>query len=209
MGSGDVLYCTPALAFYKAFVVPRQYHKTMPQIDWNAGSDALVKQLRRIRSATVRRILERELWSYHQVYVSQGKHAQARQLAEVHSRAYPRSPTSDLDAYTFSGVQYLPPARAEIELSEPELERLAGAYHMVEAPPGIDLSDLPAEFELQVKAGQLVGLAESGCVSLVARTPTRFAVPENPGLILEFGLNGDLAERLTLRAGPISVVYEP
>jgi hypothetical protein len=209
MGSGDVLYNTPALAFYKAFVVPRQQRKTVPQIDWSAGSDALVKQLRRIRSATVRRILERELWSYHQLYVSQGKTAQARQLAEVHSRAFPRWPTNDLDAHTFAGVQYLAPARAETELSESELARLAGGYHMMEAPPGVDLSDLPAEFELQVKSGQLVGLAESGCVSLVPLTPTRFAMPENPGLILEFDLNGDQAKRLTLRAGTISVVYEP
>ena len=48
-----------------------------PEIDWGAGENTLVKQLKGIRSAAVRRVLERELWSYRQMYVSQGKSAQA------------------------------------------------------------------------------------------------------------------------------------
>ena len=55
----------------------------------------------------------------------------------------------------------------------------------------------------------LVGLADQGCISLVALTPTRFAVPENPALILDFELDGNLVQRLMLRGGPLAVTYLP
>ena len=208
MGEGDVLYCTPALAFYKAFVVPRRHGRTVPKVDWSADEETLVKQLRPIRSATLRRVLERELWSYRQVYTSQGKSAQASRLSRVHTRVYPRSPMSDLDSYAFQGVEYYAPVRAEAELSKAELARLAHTYRLIK-PPDIDTADLPPKFDLQVRAGQLVGLAEEGCVSLVALTPTRFAIPENPDLILEFELDEDQVNSLMLRAGPLAVTYKP
>jgi hypothetical protein len=209
MGSGDVLYCTPALAFYKAFVFPRQHGKAVPEVDWNADEDILVRQLKRVRSATLRRVLERELWSYHQLYTSQGKSAQASRLSDIHARVYPRSPVSSLDLNAFQGVEYHPPVRAEAELSAAELARLAHTYRLVEAPKDVDTSDLPPEFSLQVRSGQLVGLAEQGCISLVALSPTRFGIPENPALTLEFELDGEQVTNLLLRAGPVTVTYEP
>jgi hypothetical protein len=142
------------------------------------------------------------------VYASQGKSAQASRLSEVHTRAYPRSPVSALDSNVFQGIEYYPPARADVALTEDQLARLVHTYRLVETP-GVDTSDLPPEFNLQVRAGQLVGLAAESCVSLVALTPTRFAIPENPALILEFALDGERVENLTLRAGPVAVEYKP
>jgi hypothetical protein len=208
MGEGDVLYCTPALAFYKAFVLPRQHARSAPAVDWAADEKTLVKQLKRTRSATLRRVLERELWSYRQLYLSQGRYAQASRLSKVHARAFPRSPTSDLDRYAFRGVEYYAPVHAELELSAPEIARLADRYRLVENPD-VDTSDLPQEVDLRVRAGQLVGLADQGCISLVALTPTRFAVPENPALILDFELEGDQVQKLVLHGGPLSVTYLP
>jgi hypothetical protein len=113
-----------------------------------------------------------------------------------------------LDSYAFSGVEYHAPVRAELHVSEEELARLAHTFRLVESPD-IDGAGLPPEFNLQVREGQLVGVAPEGCVSLVALAPTRFAIPENSGLILEFNLDEDRVESLTLRAGPLTATYRP
>jgi hypothetical protein len=133
---------------------------------------------------------------------------QASRLATAHARAYPRSPASDLNKYAFRGVEYYPGVRAQVQLSEAELARLAHDYRLVESP-GIDSGALPAEFNLQVREGQLVGVNAEGCVSLVPLTPTRFAIPDNPGLTLDSALDGERVQSLTLRAGKLALVYEP
>lgn len=63
LGSGDVLYSTLALTFYKTFVFPRQFGKTVPRVDWEANEQDLVNQLKQVTDEDVREVLERELWS--------------------------------------------------------------------------------------------------------------------------------------------------
>jgi hypothetical protein len=82
--AGDVLYSTPALAFYKKFVLPRQSGKAAPSIDWSAGEEALVTRLNEITDGDMRAILERELWSNRKLYASVGEDQQAERLVRVH-----------------------------------------------------------------------------------------------------------------------------
>ncbi len=88
LGDGDVLYSTPALAFYKHFVFPQQTGKQVPAIDWTADETSLVTQLQAVTDTDVRAVLERELWSYRKVFGSVGAFEQAEMLLRVHRRAF-------------------------------------------------------------------------------------------------------------------------
>jgi CubicO group peptidase (beta-lactamase class C family) len=207
-GYGDVLYCTPALAFYEAFVFPRQHGKSVPEVDWGAGERDLVNQLKQVTDADMREILERELWSYRQMYASMGQTERVNRLQDVHRQAYAGSRVSSLDSYAFRGVEYYPIVREQVKLAEADLEQFTGAYTLSDSPE-IDGAILPLELSIEVRQGKLFGVALEGCVTLVAITPTRFAIPENPELELAFHMDGDEVESLTLNAGGLAVVYKP
>jgi uncharacterized protein YjiK len=69
---------------------------------------------------------------------------------------------------------------------------------------------MPTEVTIEIHEGKLVGLSVNGsCISLVPLTRTRFAIPENPGLYVEFHLDGDRVEKVTVEAGEIAAVYTP
>jgi CubicO group peptidase (beta-lactamase class C family) len=118
---GDILYSTLGLAFYETFVYPRHYALAIPEVNWEAGEDDLVFQLKQVSDPDLRVILERELWAYRQLFSSVGKKSLADQLFNVHHLVYPDSPpdnanlvgygTFRLDLYAFKGVAYSPPVR--------------------------------------------------------------------------------------------------
>ncbi|MHC4575618.1 MAG: hypothetical protein ACYS76_16115, partial [Planctomycetota bacterium] len=166
-GYGDVLYCTPAFAFYKTFVFPRQYGKPVPEVDWEAGKRDLVNQLGRITDADVREILERELWSYRQLFASVGKTKLVNRLSHVHARAYAGSRMSGLDSYAFQGVEYHPIVREQVELGKADLEQFVGTYTLTDLP-NVKGATLPSEVRVELRRGKLVGVASEGCVTLVA-----------------------------------------
>jgi CubicO group peptidase (beta-lactamase class C family) len=89
LGAGDVLYSTPALAFYKHFVFPAQFDKVVPAIDWSADRSALVAQLDAVTDPDVRAVLEHELWSTRMLYASTGRFSLANRLKQVHRQAFP------------------------------------------------------------------------------------------------------------------------
>jgi hypothetical protein len=207
-GHGDALYCTPALAFYRTFVFPRQYGRTVPKVDWEADERDLVNQLKQVKNADVREVLERELWSYRQLYASMGKTGLVNRLYRAHAQVYGVTHVSTLDSYAFRGVEYYPPLREQVKLTEAELQRFVGTYTLSDLPDTGGVV-LPPELSIEARQGKLFGVALEECVTLVAITPTRFAMPENPGLELAFHVDGDVVERLTLEAGEIVVVYKP
>lgn len=88
LDSGDVLYSTPALAFYKHFVFPRLTGKRVPTIDWTADEAALTTQLKAVTDTDVRAVLERELWSYRKLYASVGTFDKTDMLVRVHRRVF-------------------------------------------------------------------------------------------------------------------------
>ena len=58
--------------------------------------------------------------------------------------------------------------------------------------------------------GKLYSVAAgAGCISLLPVTPTRYAIPESPGLTLEFHADGDRMDRVTLEAGGMTADYRP
>jgi CubicO group peptidase (beta-lactamase class C family) len=209
-GYGDTLYSTPALAFYEAFVFPRQYGKTVPQVDWAAPQRDLLNQLKQITDEDVREVLERDLWSHRQLFVSVGQSELAARLHRIHPQVYGASRASELDLYAVSGVEYHPVAQAQVELSEAELGRLLGEYVLSDLPP-VEAGTLPSEVSIGIDQGELFGASpDDGCISLAPVTPTRFAIPESPGLYVEFHLNGDRVEEVTVEAaGEIAAVYQP
>ena len=116
MGEGDVLLSTVALAFYETFVFPRQYGQTVPQVDWEADERDLVSQLQQVTDVrepqsndvrepqsngeAVREILERELWSYRQIFASVGRTELCERLLDVHGQVYPQSRLKHLWRFT-------------------------------------------------------------------------------------------------------------
>jgi hypothetical protein len=133
----------------------------------------------------------------------------AARLYGVHRQVHGASRASELDLYTVHGVEYHPVVQAQVELSEAELGRFLGEYVLSDSPP-LEGGTLPTEVSLDISQGKLIGASpDQGCISLVPITPTRFAIPENPGLFVEFQLKGDRVERVTVEAGEIAAVYRP
>jgi hypothetical protein len=70
------------------YVFPRQFGKAVPAIDWEADEQDLVNQLKQVTDADVREILERELWSYRQLFASVGRSDLVERLVDVRGKAY-------------------------------------------------------------------------------------------------------------------------
>jgi CubicO group peptidase (beta-lactamase class C family) len=208
-GYGDALYSTPALAFYKAFVFPRQYGKTVPQVDWAAAKRDLVNQLQQVTDEDVREVLERDLWSHRQLSASVGQIELAARLYGVYRQVHGASRASELDLYAVHGVEYHPVVEAQVELGEAELARFVGRYFLSDAP-GVEGAGMPTQISIEIHERKLVGLSADGsCISLIPLTRTHFAIPENPGLSVESHLDGDRVERVTVEAGGITAEYRP
>jgi hypothetical protein len=96
-----------------------------------------------------------------------------------------------------------------VDLGEAELGQFVGGYVLSELPQ-VQAGALPAEVKVELRRGKLVGTApDAGCITLVPLTPTRFAITENPGLILEFRMDGNRVDKLALEAGGITAAYTP
>jgi hypothetical protein len=52
-------------------------------------------------------------------------------------------------------------------------------------------------------------LQDAGCNHVVPITPTPFAIPENPGLYVQFHADGHGIEKMTVEAGGVVGVYTP
>ncbi len=210
LGDGDVLYSTLALTFYETFLFPRQFGKDVPEMDWEADVAELVERLEQIGDDDVRSILERELWSYRQLFASVGRSDETRRLRNVHRKAYPDSRAGDLDQYTFDGVEYYPSAEGGIELSEAELDRFVGTLELDQCEE-IAAGAVPPEISLELVDGKLIATAPGDtCISLVPVAPTRFAIPEKPGLFLEIHMEGDELQEMALEVGGmVAAVYKP
>ncbi len=91
MGQGDVLYSAPAMAFYKHFIFPRQFGKSVPAVDWTSAPDALLAQLAQVTDDDVRDVLERDLWAHRKLNGAAGRVELAEQLGDLAQQAFPRS----------------------------------------------------------------------------------------------------------------------
>jgi hypothetical protein len=129
-------------------------------------------------------------------------------LLDIHHEAFGTSGVSKLDLHAVQGVQYIPVISAKTDLDEAALGQFVGRYVLTEIPEAV-AGQLPAEVRIEIRDGKLFGVdSEMGCISLVPIMPTRFAMPDNPALNIEFYMDGDTVEKLTVEAGPISAVYE-
>jgi CubicO group peptidase (beta-lactamase class C family) len=215
LGNGDVLYSTLALAFYETFVFPRKYGKTVPQVDWEADEQDLVSQWKRVTDEDVREILERELWSYRQLFASVGRLDLVNRLVDVRGKACQWSSLKnpDLDLYLFRGVEQLAPVGERIELGEAELQRFVGHYRLSRWPE-IEGDSPPSEMSVAVQDGNLIACAPGmGRLSLIPVAPARFRilyVAGNPNGYVTFDMDGDKVETATFEINDtIEVVYEP
>jgi len=202
---GDISYHTMALAFYETFVYPRQSGKTVPEVNWEADESDLTDQLSKVTDPDIRKILERELWAYRQLFFSVGKTALADQLLRVHQQVYPEYPPTWLDLYTYQGLAYdvsPDPAIDQVQLTTAQLERLTGTY-ILSNP-----SSLPPEADLQEVNGRLIVSFEGGCFDLVSLTPTIFTTPERL-FTLSIQMDGDEVKQLKMDFGGGEAVYLP
>jgi len=215
LGEGDVLYSTLAMTFYEAFVFPRQHGQTVPQVDWEAGEQDLVNQLEQVADEAVRDILERELWSYRQLFASVGRSDLVGRLVDVRGKAYRWSglKNADLDLHLSQGVEHLAPVGERIELSEAELGRFAGLYQLSHWPE-IEGDSPPSEMSVIVQDGKLIACAPGMArLTLIPIAPTRFRilhVAGTPSGHVTFDIDGDRIETATVElSDTIEVVYEP
>jgi CubicO group peptidase (beta-lactamase class C family) len=100
IGNGDVSQSALAQSFFHYLVYPELLGKSLPEIEWSVSDQELVQQLSKVDNAEARRFLERELWSFRQVYASVGRYDQADTLLEVNLRVYPHSNFRRDELYT-------------------------------------------------------------------------------------------------------------
>jgi hypothetical protein len=215
LGDGDVLYSTLALTFYETFVFPRKYGKTVPQVDWEADVQDLVSQWKQVTDEDVRQILERELWSYRQLFASVGRLDLVNRLANVRGKVCQWSTlrNPDLDLYLVRGVEQLAPVGERIDLGEAELQRFAGRYGLIRWPE-IEGDSPPSEMSVAVQDGNLIACAPGMArLNLIPIAPARFRilyVAGTPNGYVTFDMNGDRVEAATFEINDtIEVVYEP
>jgi len=70
---------------------------------------------------------------------------------------------------------------------------------------------VPPEISLELVNGKLIATTPGDtCISLVPVAPTRFCIPENPGLFLEIHMEGDELQEMALEVGGmVAAVYRP
>jgi len=205
LSDSDVLYSTAALAFFKTFVVPAEYGVRVPRIDWQAGEDELVAALNAIDDPNVRRILERELWSYRQAFGSVGRTDLVLQLQRVHHQAFPDVQPDALDTYLFGGFAAYPPGSEGLAASDVDVGRFAGRYRL---DPDLEDAPVPAEVTIVAAPGHLVGVDPGGgCITMVPYAAHRFRVPTSPGLTIDFLLEGHRIVGMTLSGGGTELPY--
>jgi len=205
----DITYSTLGQAFYQTFVYPRQSGRTVPEVNWEAGKDALIDQLGEVTDSNIRQILQRELWAYRQLFASVGKSDLAEELLDVHRQVYPDSSPSSLDLYTCQGLAYdVSPTLVsdQVQLTEAEQERLVGAYILSETKA--NSAGLPLEVRFEAINGKLVVAFAGGCLDLVAVTPTRFTTPDQE-ISLGLQMIGEEVERVMVNGGGVNAVYVP
>ena len=215
LGDGDVLYSTLALAFYETFVFPRQYGKAVPHVDWDAGEQELVNQLKQVTDGDVREILERELWSYRQLFASVGRSDLVQRLAIVRAKAYRWSVLRDvdLDLYLYRAGEPLATVGERIELGEAELGRFVGQYRL-SGWTEVEGDSPPPQVRVELYDGDLFVCAPGQArLKLVPIAPRRFRflrISGTPQGCVGFEMEGDRVKSATVELdNAIELVYEP
>jgi CubicO group peptidase (beta-lactamase class C family) len=106
LGNGDISQSALTLAFFRHFIFPRQYGYSPPTIDWEAGELDLIQKLNQVEDESSRVFLERELWSYRQVFASVGRNDLVDRLARVNRGAFPRSKFRGDELFTATTGQF-------------------------------------------------------------------------------------------------------
>lgn len=206
---GDISYQTMVLAFYETFIYPRLSGKTVPQVNWEADESDLADQLSKVKDPDLRKILERELWAYRQLFFSVGKTDLAGRLRSVHQRVFPEYSPTWLDLYTYHSPPNVvsPDSSTDlVQLTAAQLERLTGTYLLPSNQ--INRLSLPPEVDLQEVNGKLIVSYKGGCFDLVSITPTLFTTAERL-FTLSVQMDGDEVKRVKVLAEGAETVYLP
>jgi CubicO group peptidase (beta-lactamase class C family) len=108
---GDVSKSILTLAFFRHFIFPQQHGVELASIDWKVSQGELVRQLDEVEDPAARIFLERELWSFRQVFASTGQHGQAEKLRRVSFHTFSNSSFRGDELFTSLTGQYplIPP----------------------------------------------------------------------------------------------------
>ncbi|MFL7894333.1 MAG: serine hydrolase [Anaerolineales bacterium] len=195
IGNGDVSQSALALSFMRYFVYPQLLGKPLPEIDWHATEQVLVEQISAIEDPDSRRLLERESWSYRQVFASVGQADQAAKLLRVNRISFPGSSFRFDELFTSLPGKYpvLPPVPAASTFSRIGLG-IASWFVLVLISMIFMVAQLHSAENIS-GLGKLIWLAATlflGPIAILIHTFTQSASSK------ESGQNGRLALRASL-----------
>ena len=98
LGAGDVTSSTVGLAFLKTFVFPEIFHQTLPEINWQASVEDLMKQLNRNTDQPYAALIKKELLIQSRINASVGKAADSARLFRVYGELYTKGLPGDLSS---------------------------------------------------------------------------------------------------------------
>lgn len=149
----SVLSSPVGLSFYKAFVAQEAHDDVLPTIDWSVGEDELIAALEDITDEDLRRLYERELWTYRKLFAGVGEKDVSTRLFQIHRKVFPEFEYSMLDRYEVGRPSPRSSQRAQAVLSAEDIARWVGRYVLdpEETPTG-----LPEQIEVFAVEGALI-----------------------------------------------------
>jgi CubicO group peptidase (beta-lactamase class C family) len=184
LGGGDVsVLASPfALAFFKAFVLQPRFSEPLPEIEWTADTDTLVKRLSEITEPELRELYEGELWTTRKMYEGAGRSDAVSGLITTQARVFPEFGRSADDVYQVERPGPRPADIDRVTLTEDEAARWIGRYRL---RPEDAASGLPLEIEIGVYGDRILAISGNhDCQELLPLSPVRAATAENPDLLL-------------------------
>jgi len=203
----SVLGSPVALAFYKAFVLDPCLRTKYPEMDWAAGTDAIVAQLATIEDARLRELASGELWTYRKLYAGIGRNDLAYQLLRAHYEAFPDDRRTSIELHVAGPFGPRPVTADDLKLSDTEAARWVGRYTLRAEDAAVGL---PLEIELMADAGRITAIpVGDACQVFTAVTPTRLVSGNDPNLFLVGqGESGPFAAGQVEYKGEIIATYE-
>ncbi|MBN2128811.1 MAG: serine hydrolase [Sedimentisphaerales bacterium] len=88
LGDGDVLNSPMAVAFLRTIAFKDRFSEPAPRIDYEAGAEAIIRQLAAVADPTLKKLLKRELIGNLSLYHNMKRQATARSLMDAYIGAF-------------------------------------------------------------------------------------------------------------------------
>jgi hypothetical protein len=96
LGAGDALTSPVGMAFLKTFVFPEQFGEPVPEVNWNASTQALKDQLKQVSGKPYADVYKKDLITTFRIHQSVGQAAEATRVMKLYGELFSKPLPEDL-----------------------------------------------------------------------------------------------------------------